>query len=161
MRPVTKISCGLKHCLVLTSNDKLFAWGSNLQCQLGRRLVAASQGGQGSNQVLAFSNVPVEVTAYEKSAVKRTSTVVAPAAAAARSSRGSGLLILMAWQRHVSRPCGPPFDLCVPRGCPRVETQPVGRARWPSAEAFQAVKSCALEMRLRTRETRPRTLSVV
>ena len=46
-------------------------------------------------------------------------------------------------------------------GLPRVETQPVGRARWPSAEAFQAVKSCALEMRLRTRETRPRTLSVV
>ena len=65
MRPVTKISCGLKHCLVLTSNDKLFAWGSNLQCQLGRRLVAAAQGGQGSSQVLAFSNVPIEVAAYE------------------------------------------------------------------------------------------------
>ena len=30
VRPITKISCGLKHCLVLTSNDKLFAWGSNL-----------------------------------------------------------------------------------------------------------------------------------
>ena len=43
-------------------------------------------------------------------------------------------------------------------GLPRVETsRSVVRA--PSAEAFQAVKSCA--MRLRTREHRPRTLSVV
>jgi alpha-tubulin suppressor-like RCC1 family protein len=30
IKPVTKIACGLKHCLVLTNNDKLFAWGSNL-----------------------------------------------------------------------------------------------------------------------------------
>ena len=65
IRPVTKIACGLKHCLVLTSNDKLFAWGSNLQCQLGRRLVYATQGGQGQQVVLPYSNVPIEVTAYE------------------------------------------------------------------------------------------------
>lgn len=63
---MTKIACGLKHCLVLTSNDKLFAWGSNLQCQLGRRLVYATQGGQGQQVVLPYSNVPIEVTAYEQ-----------------------------------------------------------------------------------------------
>ena len=32
IKPVTKIACGLKHCLVLTNNYKLYAWGSNLQC---------------------------------------------------------------------------------------------------------------------------------
>ena len=32
VRPVTKLGCGLKHVLVLTANDKLYAWGSNQQC---------------------------------------------------------------------------------------------------------------------------------
>ena len=39
IKPITKIACGLKHCLVLSNKYKLYAWGSNLQCQLGKRLL--------------------------------------------------------------------------------------------------------------------------
>lgn len=48
-----KIDCGLKHCLALSKDNVLFAWGSNQQCQLGKR---TSQ---------KFSNTPILVTAFE------------------------------------------------------------------------------------------------
>jgi alpha-tubulin suppressor-like RCC1 family protein len=32
IEPITKVSCGLKHCIVMTKNCELYAWGSNLQC---------------------------------------------------------------------------------------------------------------------------------
>lgn len=38
IKPITKIMCGLKHVLVMTKNCQLYAWGSNLQCQLGSKL---------------------------------------------------------------------------------------------------------------------------
>lgn len=33
---VQKIACGLKHCIALTKDTQLFAWGSNMQGQLGK-----------------------------------------------------------------------------------------------------------------------------
>ena len=35
---VSKIDCGLKHCVALTKDYQLFVWGSNLQSQLGKKL---------------------------------------------------------------------------------------------------------------------------
>ena len=67
IKAVTKIACGLKHCLVLTKHYQLYTWGSNLQCQLGKKLpvVPGGNGGQGAGGVQAHSNIPVHVTAYE------------------------------------------------------------------------------------------------
>jgi mitogen-activated protein kinase kinase kinase 9 len=75
IKPITKIACGLKHCLVLSNKYKLYAWGSNLQCQLGKRLLhnpqaaPANMGGSAatsSGGVLSLSNVPVQITSYDQ-----------------------------------------------------------------------------------------------
>lgn len=34
---ITKIDCGLKHCVALTKDYQLYLWGSNLQSQLGKK----------------------------------------------------------------------------------------------------------------------------
>ena len=67
IKSATKIACGLKHCLILTKNCQLYSWGSNLQCQLGKKL-AVIQGNNGSVAagVQAHSNVPVHIAAYDQ-----------------------------------------------------------------------------------------------
>ena len=32
------IGCGLKHVLAMTKDLQLYSWGSNMQCQLGKKL---------------------------------------------------------------------------------------------------------------------------
>jgi len=66
IKPITKIGCGLKHVLVLTKNCQLYSWGSNLQCQLGKKLNNAANGPNGQAGVQVYSSVPVHVTAYEQ-----------------------------------------------------------------------------------------------
>ena len=74
IKPIKKIDCGLKHCLVLSNKCKLYAWGSNLQCQLGKRLLCnpqaapqnMAQAGATTSGVLSFSNVPIQITAYDQ-----------------------------------------------------------------------------------------------
>ena len=62
IKAITKIACGLKHCLVMTKNSQLVAWGSNLQCQLGKKLSQMQGQGQAPQ---AHSNLPVVVSAYD------------------------------------------------------------------------------------------------
>ena len=62
IKAITKIACGLKHCLVMTKNSQLVAWGSNLQCQLGKKLSQMQGQGQAPQ---AHSNLPVVVNAYD------------------------------------------------------------------------------------------------
>jgi alpha-tubulin suppressor-like RCC1 family protein len=36
-KAISKIDCGLKHCVALSKDYQLFVWGSNLQAQLGKK----------------------------------------------------------------------------------------------------------------------------
>lgn len=49
---MTKIDCGLKHCVALTKDYQLFVWGSNVQSQLGKKSPAT------------FLGAPTQNTAY-------------------------------------------------------------------------------------------------
>lgn len=54
----------------MTKNSQLYSWGSNLQCQLGKKLISPTSFGQGSSGaggVQVYSSVPVHITAYEQS----------------------------------------------------------------------------------------------
>ena len=39
-KQVSKIECGLKHCVALTKDYQLYVWGSNLEGQLGKKTPA-------------------------------------------------------------------------------------------------------------------------
>lgn len=54
-RTISKIDCGLKHCLALSKDYQLFAWGSNLQSQLGKKTLPQQP----------FVNTPILITAFE------------------------------------------------------------------------------------------------
>jgi alpha-tubulin suppressor-like RCC1 family protein len=51
---VSKIECGLKHCVALTKDYQLYVWGSNLHGQLGKKTPALTP----------FVNAPILNTAY-------------------------------------------------------------------------------------------------
>lgn len=51
-----RVDCGLKHCVVLTKDYKLYAWGSNQLGQLGITLPSGQ----------SFINKPAIVTAFDQ-----------------------------------------------------------------------------------------------